>query len=86
MAENQYQTAENPQDPSSYFVDQDKELADAQRRQKVNSILQTIKYYAIKVWPFVNRVIQTVVYFLIHLIRSFVLMAIEQIKNFQGGG
>ena len=80
----EYPTAQNPSDPSSYFVSEEDELKNIERKRKINTILQSIRYYAIKVWPFVNRVVQTVVYFMVNLIRGIVKIAIDQIKNFKG--
>jgi len=80
-----YETAQNPQDPSSYFVPEDQEFKEIERKQRINTVLSVLKYYAIKIWPFVQKIIETVVYFLITLSRSIVKIAFNQIKNFKGG-
>lgn len=67
---------------SAYFLT---EMSDEKPTtgQRLRPIFDAIKYYAIRVWPYVQKIINTVVYFIITLIKGIVKLMIEQIKNFR---
>lgn len=83
MSDSSYETAQSPTDPNAYFVNQYEDLSAIERKRKISNIFRTIQYFAVKIWPSVNKVIETIVYFLIGLIRAMVKIAIDQIKNFK---
>jgi hypothetical protein len=75
-----YETAENPHDPSSYFLP-DAESKDLVRQQQLANLKTKFQYYAMKVWPYINRAISATLYFIIRLVKTFVSMVMEQIKS-----
>lgn len=77
-------TTENMETPatSSYFLDETSN--NSEFKQKFSRFFIKVQYYLVQIWPYVTKVLNSVFYFLITLIKSIVRIAIDQIKSFKG--
>lgn len=80
MGETSNTTSENG---STYFVEA-QDIRPSFYQKHVKPFFALIQKWLIYAWPYIQRVLNTVIYFVINLIKSTIKMAIEQIRTFRG--
>lgn len=74
--------AQSGEDPNSYFVTDMKGSGDT-LSTKSKPIFDAVRFYGVKIWPYLNRAFTAIFYFIVNVIRSIIKIAFDQIKNFR---